>query len=172
MHEIKNDIFFETAKKYPDSVIDYCLVANDEEYGGLDSHRKALCIAAEALSAAYGGWEFDISRAAAKRTEAKDLLRAPDKAERSSAAGGAEGGISYCQAFLAPPHGSNYTSSDFLALNSALFPKGTDELEAYQWTTDWFDYFNEGHEWWGTLCVTVYDSSLARFAVITASASD
>ena len=42
----------------------------------------------------------------------------------------------------------------------------------YEWTTDWSDYFDEGREWWGTLCLTVYDKTLGRFAVILASATD
>lgn len=57
-------------------------------------------------------------------------------------------------------------------MNAALFPNGTDQLEVYEWTTDWSDYFDEGHEWWGTLCLTVYDKSLDRFVVIMASATD
>ncbi|MBR1842280.1 MAG: hypothetical protein IJ788_03280, partial [Oscillospiraceae bacterium] len=49
---------------------------------------------------------------------------------------------------------------------------GTDGLEVFEWTTDWSDYFDEGHEWWGALCFTVYDKTLDRFAVIMASATD
>ena len=61
---------------------------------------------------------------------------------------------------------------DFDRVNAALFPNGTNELEVYEWTTDWSDYFDEGHEWWGALCFTVYDKTLDRFAVIMASATD
>ena len=82
------------------------------------------------------------------------------------------GRISYGQAFLLPPSGCEYTGKDFRNVNAALFPNGTDVLEAYEWTTGWSEYFDEGHEWWGTLCLTVYDNSLDRFAVIMASATD
>ena len=34
------------------------------------------------------------------------------------------------------------------------------------------EYFDEGHEWWGALCLTVYDKTLDRFVVIMASATD
>ena len=54
----------------------------------------------------------------------------------------------------------------------AFFPNGTGDLEVYEWTTDWSDCFDEGHEWWGALCLTVYDKTLDRFAVIMASATD
>ena len=39
-------------------------------------------------------------------------------------------------------------------------------------TVDGAEYFDEGHEWWGALCLTVYDETLDRFAVIMASATD
>ena len=57
-------------------------------------------------------------------------------------------------------------------MNATLFPNGTDKLEVYEWTTDWSDYFDEGHEWWGALCLTVYDQTLERFVIIMASATD
>ncbi len=66
----------------------------------------------------------------------------------------------------------DYTDADFDRLNAALFPKGTDGLEVYRWTTDWSNYFDDGHEWWGTLCLTVYDKRMGRYAVILASATD
>ena len=68
--------------------------------------------------------------------------------------------------------GDGFTDRDFALVNAALFPNGADELEIYEWDTDWSDYFNDGREWWGTLCLTVYDGTLRRFAVITASATD
>ncbi len=71
-----------------------------------------------------------------------------------------------------PPAGRCCTADDFWKINAALFPKGQDELEVFEWTTDWSDYFDDGREWWGTLCLTVYDKSLDRFAVIMASATD
>ena len=80
--------------------------------------------------------------------------------------------LNYRKAFLRPPHGNVYTDDDFERVNAALFPGGADALEAYRWTTDWSDYFDEGHEWWGALCLTVYDKTLDRFVVILASASD
>ena len=78
----------------------------------------------------------------------------------------------YRGAFLYPPHGVPYTDADFDRLNAALFPKGKDGLEVYRWTTDWSSYFDDGHEWWGALCLTVYEKSMGRYAVILASATD
>ncbi|MBR5042424.1 MAG: hypothetical protein IKX67_04225 [Bacteroidales bacterium] len=55
-----------------------------------------------------------------------------------------EGGMNYRKAFLRPPYPNGYTDEDF----------------------------DEGHEWWGTLCLTVLDRTLDRIVVIMASATD
>ena len=60
----------------------------------------------------------------------------------------------------------------FRRVNRALFPHGTEHLIVLAWTTDWSDYFDEGHEWWGAGCWTVYDALAERCAVILASATD
>ena len=100
--------------------------------------------------------------AAGKRITVGELFSSDDR----------DGELNYRRAFLYPPHGNSYSGKDFVRLNAALFPNGTEGLDAYEWTTDWSDYFDDGHEWWGALCLTVYDASLGRFAVITASATD
>ncbi|MBQ4298326.1 MAG: hypothetical protein II771_08515, partial [Clostridia bacterium] len=81
-------------------------------------------------------------------------------------------GTNYRGAFLYPPNGGWLRDTDFDRVNAALFPNGTDGLEVYEWTTDWSEFFDDGHEWWGALCFTVYDRTLDRFAVIMASATD
>ena len=83
-----------------------------------------------------------------------------------------KGKLNYRRAFLYPPHRNGVTGKDFVRVNAALFPEGTDSLEGYEWDTDWSEYFDDGHEWWGTLCLTVYDKNLDRFVVIMASATD
>lgn len=80
--------------------------------------------------------------------------------------------LNYRKAFLCPPHGNSYTDSDFDRINSFLFPAGTASLEVFRWTTGWSEYFDEGNEWRGSLCLTVNDKTLDRFAVIMASATD
>ena len=83
-----------------------------------------------------------------------------------------DGELNYRRAFLSPPHGSGLTEADFLRVNAALFPDGISGLEAFCWSTDWAACFDEGREWWGALCLTVYDEKRGRFAVIAASATD
>ncbi|MCR5687615.1 MAG: hypothetical protein K6G58_06300 [Lachnospiraceae bacterium] len=80
--------------------------------------------------------------------------------------------IPYWYAFWEPPHTSGYGPDDFRKVNAVLFPEGTDELEVFEWTTDWSDYFDDGHEWWGTACWSVYDMRMKRYIVIMAEATD
>ena len=148
--------------RYPDCAVDYCIANLETPYNGRESHGRALTQAALCLAA--DGWSitYEPGPITAKRIPAQALFAPADKT----------GPLNYRTAFLYPPHTQPYTNADFDRINAALFPNGTDGLEAYQWPTDWSDYFNDGHEWWGTLCITVYDRSVERFAVITASATD
>ena len=107
-------------------------------------------------------WRFDLAKADGRQISVRELF-APESPD---------GKLNYRKAFLSPPYGKVYSDKDFDKINAALFPRGTDGLEIYEWTTDWSDYFDEGHEWWGALCLTVYDKNLDRFAVILASATD
>ncbi len=159
---IENDMFYDVYKEYPDSVIDYCLIKDSSAYSGYESHRSALVAACEELF--FDGdrieWRYDLKGAEAKKADPDMLFK------------GGEGKLTYRNAFLDPPYPNGYKDADFERLNNALFPKGRDALEIYEWTTDWSEYFDDGHEWWGTLCLTVYDKKLDRFAVIMASATD
>lgn len=161
---LESDPFYDVLAAYPDSAVDFCLVANEEFGRGRNAHWFALLWAARHLfidDEDEAIWHFDVAKADG-RPIAADALFAPV----------ADDGLNYRKAFLCPPYGCDYTDTDFDRLNAALFPLGTDGLEVYEWTTDWSDYFDEGHEWWGTLCLTVYDRALDRFAVILASATD
>ena len=162
---IENDFFYDIYREYPDSVIDYCLIKNNESYSGYESHRGTLATACGKLFYDIDGeieWQYDFEKAEAKKIDAEELFAYETK----------NGKLSYREAFFNPPYPNSYKNEDFERLNNALFPNGSEELEIYEWTTDWSEYFDDGHEWWGTLCYTVYDKTLDRFAVILASATD
>lgn len=144
--------------EYPDLAVDYRIV-KVEPYSGYESHRKALKAAFNSLD---GEWSGDPDRAVGKSAAAEEMFSSEHR----------RGSLSYRNAFLHPPHETNCTGRDFARVNAALFPNGTDGLEVCEWTTDWSDYFDDGREWWGTLCLTVYDKTLDRFVVIMASATD
>ncbi|MBQ5398078.1 MAG: hypothetical protein IIU14_01430 [Ruminococcus sp.] len=143
--------------EYPELVLDYRVVR--ERYCGYESHRRAL---KSAFTTIDGDWDGDPDNAEGKSIAAEELFSSDYQ----------KGRLNYRKAFLHPPHNNSYTGKDFVRFNAALFPNGTDGLEVFEWTTDWSDYFDDGHEWWGTLCLTVYDKTLDRFVVIMASATD
>ncbi len=166
-----DDAFYRLMAEYPDVVCDYCLinaanryagVLNVFPYRGVDSHRLALECAARELFADGREWTFDMNGARCRKLSSKALF-APINADEW---------LNYRKAFLCPPYGHSYTDEDFDRVNAVLFPGGTEGLEVYRWTTDWSEYFDEGHEWWGALCLTVYDKTLDRFVVIMASATN
>ena len=163
--EQEADSFFVLLAEYPDLSVDYCIVKREGRYLGYESHRTALKTAWRTPFAADEGvkpLQGNPALAAGKRITVGELFSSDYR----------DGELNYRRAFLYPPHGNRYTGKDFVRVNAALFPKGTDGLEVYAWTTDWSDYFDDGHEWWGALCLTVYDQALDRFVVITASATD
>ena len=150
--------FYQLIDEYPNLALDYFIV-KDESYSGYNSHFNALKKAFVNLCEDFTG---DPSKAVGKRISLEEMFTSVEKSEK----------LSYRKAFLRPPYENGYTGKDFERVNASLFPNGTEELEIYEWTTDWSEYFDEGHEWWGTLCLTVYDKTLDRFAVIMASATD
>ena len=154
----EKDPFYTLLAQYPDTVVDYCIIKG-EHYCGYASHKGALKVAYNRICA---GWNGDPAKASCKGITTWDKLLSEPEDKK----------LSYRKAFLCPPHGSSYTDGDFKRINAALFPGGTDNSEVYKWSTDWSEYFDEGREWWGTLCLTVYDKNLDRFAVIMASATD
>ncbi len=152
------DPFYALLEKYTGVVVDYRIV-KCERYSGYESHRKALKTAFAELG---GEWNGDPGKAEGRMIDAAEMFSSDCR----------RGKLNYRKAFLYPPHNSGCTGKDFERVNAALFPNGTDGLEVYEWDTDWSDYFDDGNEWWGTLCLTVYDKTLDRFAVIMASATD
>jgi len=80
--------------------------------------------------------------------------------------------VPYWYALMEPVHGRRNRPEDFRKVNEALFPNGTDTLDIYEWTTDWSDLFDAGHEWYGACCWSIYDRSMNRYAVMLVSATD
>ncbi len=161
---LSNDPAYALIAEYPDSDVDFCLVKIRHAEPGYYAHREALVRACVELFTDDGEeiWRYDVGKAEAKRIGADELFSAASK----------DGALNFRKAFLAPPYPNGYTGDDFDRLSQALFPKGTGGLEVYEWSTSWSEYFDEGREWWGALCLTVYDGTCDRFVVIMASATD
>ncbi len=158
-----DDPFYALLAEYPRCVVEYSIVpGNPSSCRGCEAHRLALKQTFRKYAEDDGEMSYDVIAARGKQIDAAKLFAPACEAEA----------LNYRGAFLHPPHGTGYTDADFDRVNAALFPNGTDKLEVYEWTTDWSNFFDDGHEWWGALCLTVYDKSLDRFAVILTSATD
>lgn len=159
---------------YYDCIIDYYFYDSIDEYKGEITHRQALEAAIKELIDKYEiEFDYDIQKAEAAIIDSKTLFEVPESLVCENEGKGEK--IPYWYAFLNPPNApypESFKPSDFERINFALFPNGRNELEAFDWSTDWSDYFDDGKEWWGTICSTVYDKSLKRIVVIMASVTD
>ena len=201
MRELLNDPFYEMIKEYENCVIDYCLMEDDTPYQGYRSHKDAVLFAMLKVIERYiedeirselrftddihdepFPWNLDIGKARARKIDPAAFLHIP-KIVRMDRSGnkfydspdpdtGRGEQIPYWYAFCEPPSSLGYKPEALRRVNSVMFPKGTEELEVYEWTTDWSNYFDDGREWWGTACWSVYDRRMNRYAVIMASATD
>lgn len=201
MRELVNDPFYELIKGYDRCIIDYCLIEDDTPHQGYRSHKDAVLFAMLKVIERYIDeqlkseinycrkvrdepfpWNLDIGKAQAHQINPVSLFHIPEIV-RTDRIGqrfydcglpdplkGEQ--IPYWYAFWEPPHTSGYGPDEFRKVNSVLFPEGTDELEIYEWTTDWSNYFEAGHEWWGTACWSIYDKCMKRYVVIMADATD
>ncbi|MBQ3859256.1 MAG: hypothetical protein II779_01915 [Clostridia bacterium] len=200
MHVIINDPFIEFIRGYDRCAVRYCLTEDEGPHRGIPSHRdaveRAMLRAVEEceenkrrIRELWGKeaadrlhtWSCEIGRAKASLIDAAEFLRVPEilRTDRNGCVfydcpePDANGGpIPYWYAFLEPPHGSGYTPEDFRKVNAALFPAGTAGLEVCEWSTDWSDYFDAGHEWFGAACWSVWDRRMNRYAVLLVSATD
>jgi len=191
MYELLNDPFYKLMENYPRCIIDYCLIKDDTPHQGYRSHKEAVLFAMlkviereidTQLEDEPFPWNLDIGKAQAHQIDATALFHVPEilrtdrVGQRFYDCGlpdplkGEQ--IPYWYAFWETPHRSGYGPDDFRTVNSILFPEGTDGLEVYEWTTDWSDYFDDGHEWWGSACWSVYDKTMNRYIVILASTTD
>ncbi len=157
------DPFSAVLAEYPRCAVEYSIVpGRPSSCRGCEAHRLALKQAFRKYAEDGGEVSYDVIAARGKQIDAGKLF-APAREMKE---------LNYRGAFLHPPQDVGYTDADFDGVNAALFPNGPDGLEVYEWTTDWSDFFDDGHEWWGALCLTVYDKSLDHFVVILASSTD
>ena len=181
MYELTSDAFYQVRKCYPGCSLDYYLMKSCKEYQGIQSHKAALDFIMRKLSTSEDWLTYNIDKAKAKSLDPAEWLDIHYGNKPNDG-----GGIPYVYAFLEPPHGNCVATGkkqgklryrhanvdDFTALNAALFPEGTDDLEVFEWTTDWSNYFDDGHEWWGAGCWSVYDRRMKRYVLIWASDTD
>lgn len=52
------------------------------------------------------------------------------------------------------------------------WPSDSNFLKIISWSDNWTNYFDDGKEWWGTFCWTIYDSRKNIITFIAASSTD
>lgn len=82
----------------------------------------------------------------------------------------------YADAFSGPPYPLREpiekTSKWFEAINTGTFGGLNQNLVVLRWSTDWSNYFDAGHEWWGAYCWTVQLVGSAMITGIGVSSTD
>ena len=201
MRELLNDSFYKMLENYEDCVIDYFLIEDDTAHQGYRSHKDAVLFAIIKVIERYIDnqlkaeiryckevqdepfpWKLDIGKAKAYQVDSEMLFYTPETLSANRVGQRVyddkmpntlkKDQIQYWYLFCETPHTSGYGLDDFHKINSVLFSKGTDNLEVYEWTTDWSNYFDAGNEWWGTACWSIYDRNMNRYVVIMASTTD
>ena len=178
--ELINDPFYEAYKEYYECVIDYGILKSDV-YKGKETHKAAVLYFMKILKEKYKNYRnskwYYTEDLKAELIQPKDFFELPknleDEPHRLDLVDLTEDGHRpYWYLFLTPPYGTEYKSEDFIKINNILFPNGTEQLEIYDWNVDWSTYFDEGLEWWGAGCTSIYDKTLDRFVIIFASSTD
>ena len=181
--------------------VDYHLLCDDRPYDGMSSHREALrtvfdwlaekdakdienvrVMSGDDLADRLRPLIYDIDKAQSSPLDPQKFFYCPNIIRtdyygnvRYDAGWEPENcgtTVPYWYALMEPVHGRKTNPDDFRKVNEALFPNGTDALDIFEWTTDWSDYFDDGHEWYGACCWSVFDRSTSRYAVLLVSATD
>lgn len=161
--------------------LDYVILHNNEEYDGLQTHKKAVFDAIAILNKRFSNDDsilffIDNENMLVQKISIDEFLELPPdnynvKKSKSDRSFSIKPPIPYWFAFLEPPSTTPYTTDDFVKFNNILFPNKED-LEVYRWNDDFSNYFDEGKEWWGTGLWSVYDKSDDLLIIIGASLSD
>jgi hypothetical protein len=82
----------------------------------------------------------------------------------------------YKTAFFHPPYGLQGSAREkeelFAGINRYVLGADPERAEIFSWSTDWSNYFEAGHEWWGAFYWTIRPAGSQRIIVVGASATD
>lgn len=188
MVELKEHKVYELLKNsYDECLIDYVILYDDIPYLGEESHKRAVVEAFKILNARErienrynknGELLCCIvpDKMSSRRIDADEFFALPKDSYYYSKPAGSRchsipSEIPYWYAFLETPYGNDYLVKDFENINNILFPF-IDSLEIYRWNDDFSYYFDNGKEWWGTGCWSVYDKTTQIYTIIAASLTD
>ncbi|SHL15122.1 hypothetical protein [Phytopseudomonas punonensis] len=86
-----------------------------------------------------------------------------------------------CRNFRDPPYGTQLQVADFRDWLQVLRLYPDEGLQVLDWAGDadrepqrsaWSDYFDDGKEWWGIWCLTLYNPRRRTLSALAASATD
>ena len=82
----------------------------------------------------------------------------------------------YKTAFFHPPYGLHGEKAEkaelFAAINRFVLGHDPQRAEIFSWSTDWSNYFEAGHEWWGAYYWTIRPEGAPYMVVVAASSTD
>jgi hypothetical protein len=82
----------------------------------------------------------------------------------------------YKTAFFLPPHVLSGTTDEMVQLfekiNEFVLGNTPEQIDIISWSTDWSNYFDAGHEWWGAFFWTIRRADSDQVVVIGASTTD
>ena len=170
--ELINDPFYLEYRFYDRCVLDYCILESSD-YDGEITHKNAILYFIKKINKNGCDYSFYPEKMKGSLINIQDFFELPNNYEQEKYhISTNDFNRPYWFLFLNPPYQTNYTINDFIKINDLLFPRGKENLEIYDWNVDWSDYFDDGLEWWGARCISIYDKSLNRFVIILASATD
>lgn len=188
MKELKNHKIYELMKNdYDECLLDYVILYDDMPYYREKSHKQAVIEAFEILNKRErignrynerGELQYYVisDKMSGRFIDVNEFLSLPKDSYYYSKSQGNRcysipSEIPYWYAFLEPPYGNDYLVKDFENINRVLF-SSKDSVEVYRWNNDFSDYFEDGKEWWGTGCWSIYDKITKIYIVIGASLTD
>jgi len=183
MLELKEHKIYEMLNKtYRKIPLDYVILLPDE-YNGVETHKKAVIEAFHIFNTrTIVGNKYNFKatiepgKMSASLCSIEELLQLPeddyyDSRPEGNRWFGIPQPIPYWYAFLEPPYGVPYLTSDFIKFNDVLFPF-KENTEVYRWNDDFSNYFDDGKEWWGTGLWSAYDKTTGIIVIIGASQTD
>lgn len=186
MFELKDHKIYDMLKhNYQECYLDYVIFQSEEEYSKMESHKLAVIKAFEILNerkqklykvGEFKGYDIQLDKMAAELITTDEFFEEPEDSyymtkPSENRCFSIPEKTPYWYAFLEPPYTNTLVLKDFQTFNQVLFPF-KNNLELYRWNDDFSNYFDDGKEWWGTGCWSVYDKIEQIYVVILVSLTD
>ncbi|MBD9653777.1 hypothetical protein IB239_02995 [Pseudomonas sp. PDM12] len=155
---------------------------------GEAEHRLVLRLLFEAIQERARSWQQKLIAQDARYAKHRwpeltaDLAQARPQPLTADAARelASEDGL-LCRNFRDPPYGSPLQVVDFREWLQVLRLYPEEGMQVLDWVGDahedpqrsaWSDYFDDGKEWWGIWCLTLYNPRRRTLSALAASATD